>query len=463
MIRFLFVAVLVMLGNINQVRGQDTLSKRASTEKRSSPVREVNLKSSKEQNKGSLQKGASKQNSAAKNKATSKTQKQSTLVTRGMATKIAVVLLKSNLGGIEHVIFQSRNNIDNFKTEAKILYEIYDHLDYIERFIIGIFEYYGPDDAWIVFQKYFVLNYEENQITEKIYNNWVEARKEEARQAELKEKQEQLKQEKEQYDKWTSTGDIPAMSEGKVSQKAVLSAKTIELFKEKLLSFGNDFFYNHFIPTKDCYGKEKPRGNVQSQIIFNLEIDKNNNVTLLDETHKFYDKNDNYYISTEQHEYQDLFQSLGITVLEPAKYTFVELNKTIDVPSKIKVILCLKASRNYEYHCVVGKYDKKLNQWDFGNNNYEMYREGGGWQTIKGAYHEEHYTRLKHANDKGRMTDDEVEQLRYICSQQSWAEDTSKRVLSYVRYHIQVEITGLKDRIEIELPTKIGFSGSFDK
>ena len=108
MIRFLFVAVLVMLGNINQVRGQDTLSKRASTEKRSSPVREVNLKSSKEQNKGSLQKGASKQNSAAKNKATSKTQKQATLVTKGMATKIAVVLLKSNLGGIEHVIFQSR-------------------------------------------------------------------------------------------------------------------------------------------------------------------------------------------------------------------------------------------------------------------------------------------------------------------------------------------------------------------
>ena len=464
MIRFLFVAVLVLLGNINQAKGQDTLSKKASTEKKSGPVKEVNLKSNKEQNKGSLQKGASKQNSAAKNKATSNTQKQTTLVTKGMATKIAVVLLKSNLGGIEHVIFQSRNRIDNFKTEAKILYEIYDHLDYIERFIIGIFEYYGPDDAWIVFQKYFVLNYEENQITEKIYNNWLDARKEEVRQAELKEKQEQLKQEKEQYDKWTSTGDIPAISESKVSQKAVLSAKTIELFKEKILSLGNDFFYKNFIPTKDCYDGEIPRGNVQSQIIFNLEIDKNDNVTLLDETHKFYDKNNNYFISTEQHEYQDLFQSLGIAVLEPAKYTFKELNKTIDVPSKMKVTLCLKASRNYEYHCVVGKYDKKLNQWDFDNNNYEMYREGEGRWTIERNYRDAH-VRPKRAKPEGEglMTDDEVEQLRYICSQQSWAEDTSKRVLSYVRYHIQVEITGLQDRIEINLPTKIGFSGSFDK
>ena len=55
MIRFLFVAVLVLLGNINQAKGQDTLSKKASTEKKSGPVKEVNLKSNKEQNKGSLQ------------------------------------------------------------------------------------------------------------------------------------------------------------------------------------------------------------------------------------------------------------------------------------------------------------------------------------------------------------------------------------------------------------------------
>ena len=48
MIRFLFVAVLVLLGNINQAKGQDTLSKKASTEKKSGPVKEVNLKSNKE-------------------------------------------------------------------------------------------------------------------------------------------------------------------------------------------------------------------------------------------------------------------------------------------------------------------------------------------------------------------------------------------------------------------------------
>lgn len=464
MVRFLLVAVLVLLGNINQVRSQDVLARQASLDKKIGQVKEVNLKSNTENKSRVTQKGGSKQKGAAKNKATSKDQKQNTLVTKGMATKIAVVLLKSNIGGLEHVIFQSRNDIQDFKTEAKILYDIYNHLDYIERFIIGIFEYYGPNDTWVVFQKYFVLNYDENLITEKIYNNWVEARKEKARQAELEEKQEKLKREKEQYDKWTSTGDIPAMSEGKVSQKAVLSAKTIELFKEKLLSFGKDFYYKNFIPTKECYDGEKPRGNVQSQIIFNLEIDKNNNVTLLDETHKFYDKNNNYIITTEQHEYQDLFQSLGIAVLEPAKYTFEELNKTIDVPSKMKVTLCLKVSRNYEYHCVVGKYDKKLNQWDFGNNKYEMYREGGEYWKLKTHYHYAHARPKREMPDgEGLMTENEVEQLRYICSQQSWAEDSNKRVLSFVRYHIQVEILGLEEKIEIELPSMIGFSGSFDK
>lgn len=463
MIRFLLVAVLVLLGNINQVRSQDVLARQASLDKKIGQVKEVNLKSNTE-NKGRVtQKGGSKQKGATKNKATSKTQKQTSLVTRGMATKIAVVLLKSNIGGLEHVIFQSQNDIQDFKTEAKILYDIYNHLDYIERFIVGIFEYYGPNDAWVVFQKFFVLNYEENVITEKIYNNWIEAKKEKARQKEIREQQERITQESEQYEKWTSTGEIPTISESKLSRKAVLSAKTIDLFKEKVLSLGNAFFYKDFIPIKECYDGKQPRSIVQSQIVFNLEIG-NNNVTLLDETHKFYDKNNNYIISTEQHEYQDLFQDLGIIVVEPAKYTFKELNKTIEVPSKQKVTLCLKASRNYEYHCVVGKYDKKLNQWDFGKKNYEMYKEGGELWKLETHYHYAHVRPKREKPDgEGQMTEKEVEQLRYICSQQSWAEDSNKRVLSFVRYHIQVEILGLEDKIEIELPSMIGFSGSFDK
>ena len=87
-----------------------------------------------------------------------------------------------------------------------------------------------------------------------------------------------------------------------------------------------------------------------------------------------------------------------------------------------------------------------------------------GMYLLERNYRDAH-VRPKRAKPEGEglMTDDEVEQLRYICSQQSWAEDISKRVLSYVRYHIQVEITGLQDRIEINMPTKIGFSGSFDK
>ena len=124
MVRFLLVAVLVLLGNINQVRSQDVLARQASLDKKIGQVKEVNLKSNTENKSRVTQKGGSKQKGAAKNKATSKDQKQNTLVTKGMATKIAVVLLKSNIGGLEHVIFQSRNDIQDFKTEAKILYDI---------------------------------------------------------------------------------------------------------------------------------------------------------------------------------------------------------------------------------------------------------------------------------------------------------------------------------------------------
>ena len=119
MVRFLLVAVLVLLGNINQVRSQDVLARQASLDKKIGQVKEVNLKSNTENKSRVTQKGGSKQKGAAKNKATSKDQKQNTLVTKGMATKIAVVLLKSNIGGLEHVIFQSRNDIQDFKTEAK--------------------------------------------------------------------------------------------------------------------------------------------------------------------------------------------------------------------------------------------------------------------------------------------------------------------------------------------------------
>ena len=70
MVRFLLVAVLVLLGNINQVRSQDVLARQASLDKKIGQVKEVNLKSNTE-NKGRVtQKGGSKQKGATKNKDT---------------------------------------------------------------------------------------------------------------------------------------------------------------------------------------------------------------------------------------------------------------------------------------------------------------------------------------------------------------------------------------------------------
>lgn len=92
-----------------------------------------------------------------------------------------------------------------------------------------------------------------------------------------------------------------------------------------------------------------------------------------------------------------------------------------------------------------------------------MYIKDGEWWTVKGAYHDEHYTRSKRIDGKGQMTEGEVEQLRYICKRNIWAEDTQKRVLSFVKYDIKVEILGVEEPFSFSVPSKIGFSGSFDK
>lgn len=213
------------------VNGQDIIARQASVDKRLNKIDKIDSALEKKQNNTATQKGLSKQKTTAKNKAGAKEQQKS-LVTRGMATKIAVVLLKSNVGGLEHVIFQTWNDITDLQTEAKILHDVYNHLDYIERFIVGIYNFYGVVDAGTVMHKYFVLNWEENLAAEKIYENWKETENDKARQKEIKKQQENLKREHEQYEEWTSTGIIPVMSESKVSKKAVLTAKTMGLWKE---------------------------------------------------------------------------------------------------------------------------------------------------------------------------------------------------------------------------------------
>lgn len=434
--------LLLTLFTIN-VSGQDKTPRTASNDRRSAKVANNRVKT--------------------KEKVKSEKQTKGTLVTKGMATKIAVVLLKGDANAFEHKIFMMYNNIENLITEAKLLRDVYNNLDCIENFIIGIYEWCDKSQVTSYLHKTFVLDWDECVAAEKIYLNWVEDRKEQAIRKELNEKQEELEKEQRQYDSWVSTGDIPTISEKKLSKKAVLSAKSLELFKEKILNVNDTFYYQRFLPTRDFWGEEKPRRNIESLIEFNVEIDKHNNVTLQDETYKFKNDFERGFQVMEQHEYQDLFKSLGLIVLKPAQYTFKELNKTIDVPSRARIVIRLTASRNDEFKCVIGNYNKKTKQWDFGKNNYEMYIRDGEWWTIKGAYHQEHYTRSKEIVSKGQMTDEEIEQLRYICNQKKWADDTKKKVLSFVTYEVNVEVMGIEESIKINVPSKIGFAGSFEK
>lgn len=440
--------------------GQDIISSNASKDKSPNKVETINMSNSQKGNPSNQSKLTSNKNKNQAN--TSEKRVQRTLVTKEMATKITGVLLHGNANAFEHKIFMISNNVQSLITEARLLKDVYNHLDCIENFIIGIYDWSGKTQAFSYFHKTFFLNWDECKITEQIYDNWIDARKNEEIEKKKLEQQDEQNKELELYSKWTSSGNIPAFSENKVSEKAILSAKTVDIFKDKLLKGNDTFFYQRFLPTSD-FETKKPRRNIKSEIIFNIIIDKDNNISLQDETYKFSDDYGYTFSQTEQHNYQDLFESLGLAVVVPAKYTFKELNKTIDVPSKSKVIVQLTATRNDEFKCVIGNYNKKEKQWDFGNNEFEMYKEGSEWWTVGKAYHEKHYTRGKKVDGKGTMTDDEISQLRCICSLKEWAEDSKKRVLSYVNYDVSIKVIGVEESISISIPGKVGFSGSFEK
>lgn len=99
--------------------------------------------------------------------------KQETLVTRQMADKVATYM-KTHYNSTT-ALFNQSNDIYNTTQRDEIIYNIHQHYDYVEYFIIGAYYSYGNDGAMYTLQSV-GFNNDEIKISAKIYEAWKEKR-----------------------------------------------------------------------------------------------------------------------------------------------------------------------------------------------------------------------------------------------------------------------------------------------
>jgi len=101
---------------------------------------------------------------------------KTSLVTKSMAEKIAYSLkyFPSDL----LVYFNDANGIKSLRESDKVLANITQHYDCVERFITRIIEIYGIESGWIIFDN---IGYTPNEydIAERIYKDYCKKRKSE--------------------------------------------------------------------------------------------------------------------------------------------------------------------------------------------------------------------------------------------------------------------------------------------
>ena len=97
--------------------------------------------------------------------------KQETLVTRQMADKVATYM-KTHYNSTT-ALFNQSNDIYNTTQRDEIIYNIHQHYDYVEYFIIGAYYSYGNDGATYTLQSV-GFNNDEIKISAKIYEAWKE-------------------------------------------------------------------------------------------------------------------------------------------------------------------------------------------------------------------------------------------------------------------------------------------------
>lgn len=374
------------------------------------------------------------------------TKPKKSLITKTMAQKVAHRIMYDNRSTFSRSIFNQANDITSIYESDKILSDINNHLDCVENFIISIFNNYGTGDAGYLALESFYFTPDEYEISKKVYNKWEVTYKAEKRQRELeKQKEEQRQKEiqrtKEQklYDEWMQNG-VPTLPIEKISEKPVFYASTTNDFKDGLINIDYMSLYENFIPNSPYVPNE-----IESKIEFNVKIEADNTITLLDNTNERL----NY-----------LWGNLGLKVVSPAKYKFKELEKSLAVPCTMKISLLFSATPIPEYRYVLTKYDKKSSDWYFSSEKYSYITN------FSFRYTDNTLSSVMRQNADGNreFTENEAYQLQYLISLQPWAKFKKKHYVAFCVYNISVKSDYISNFLYgLEIGNAVGIIDSYEK
>ena len=344
-------------------------------------------------------------------------QKDESLITKQMAAKVGYYFLKYP-ESLYIVDFEVPNNIKSRSEEIRILKDIFNHLKYVENFIGTSYRRHGLATAKQFFRQTFGDTPSESDLATKIACNWELKKEKEEGEAELKKEQEQ-------WDNWTNEG-APLLPVSRLEIQPVVECQTVNAFKEALLNIPLESYYYRFIPYTDVdgfYGET-----ISKTSTYEIQINADRTITLR---------------SKEDYK-KDIFNSMGLGVVTPGKYTFQKLNRDMEVPCITAVILEITAQEiNPNHRFVFCKYDKKL-----------------GWVLNENFSTSETYKRK--SSDIISLSEDEIEQLNYLLTLQKW-DEKHKYFIEFTTYSLKARLIGVRNEVEIEIPNKVGFIKSHVK
>jgi len=164
-------------------------------------------------------------------------QSKNSLVTPQMSNKVAYYV--KNHIGFSTTIFCDANHLNGMYELDKALASIDKHPEYIEKFIIEIFNQYGTGDSGYVAFKEFGYTPQEYDVALKIYSNWRKAQQLAAEEEQNK----AIKEEQAQYDQWAKDG-IPDNAKRTKNYKHAsfkMNATALANYIENTLGFREPF------------------------------------------------------------------------------------------------------------------------------------------------------------------------------------------------------------------------------
>lgn len=267
-------------------------------------------------------------------------QNNNSLVTPQMSNKVAYYV--KNHMGFSTTIFCDANHLNGMYELDKALASIDKHPEYIEKFIIEIFNQYGTGDSGYVALKEFGYTPQEYDIALKIYSNW---RKVQQLAAE-EERNKAIKEEQVQYDQWAKDG-IPGNAKRTKNYKHAsfkMNATALADYIENTLGFREPFIDN----------------------IYTIEIDNNGIMTVTP---------------------QDIIlEKVRLSLESSSGYEFKNLKKKLCVPTKHTLRIVENRQLAFADKELKIEWSKNENAWvlskpadlekEIGTTNYYAVRSG---------------------------------------------------------------------------------------